>query len=67
MDSDPFRPLFADPITDWYRWFAWHPVDTEDRGWRWLCLVWRRRVQLKTHLSGGRERWFQHVVQRSTR
>jgi len=27
-----------------HRWFAWRPVDTEDRGWRWLRLVWRRRV-----------------------
>lgn len=26
-----------------FRWFAWHPVDTDDRGWRWLRMVWRRR------------------------
>lgn len=26
-----------------FRWFAWRPVDTEDRGWRWLRMVWRRR------------------------
>lgn len=27
-----------------FRWFAWHPVDTADRGWRWLRPVWRQRV-----------------------
>jgi hypothetical protein len=27
-----------------HRWFAWHPVDTEDRGWRWLRFVTRKRV-----------------------
>lgn len=27
-------------------WFAWRPVDTEDRGWRWLTYVWRRRQYL---------------------
>lgn len=27
-----------------FRWFAWHPVDTEDRGWRWLRMVWRQAV-----------------------
>lgn len=26
-----------------FRWFAWHPVKTTDRGWRWLRLVYRRR------------------------
>jgi hypothetical protein len=25
----------------WFRWFAWHPVWTTDRGWRWLRVVWR--------------------------
>lgn len=23
-------------------WFAWHPVYTEDAGWRWLTSVYRR-------------------------
>lgn len=27
---------------EWFRWFAWHPVWTSDRGWRWLRVVWRR-------------------------
>lgn len=26
-----------------FRWFAWRPVWTDDRGWRWLRMVWRRR------------------------
>lgn len=30
--------------TPWFRWFAWHPVWTTDRGWRWLRVVWRRHV-----------------------
>ncbi|MCE0510876.1 hypothetical protein LVJ59_17655 [Microbacterium sp. KKR3/1] len=29
---------------EWFRWFAWHPVWTYDRGWRWLRFVWRRHV-----------------------
>lgn len=28
----------------WFRWFAWHPTWTTDRGWRWLRPVWRRHV-----------------------
>lgn len=27
----------------WFRWFAWRPVDTDDRGWVWLRMVWKRR------------------------
>lgn len=27
----------------WHRWFAWHPVNTFTHGWRWLCVVERRR------------------------
>lgn len=29
-----------------HRWFAWRPVNTDDRGWRWLRLVWRRRYYI---------------------
>ncbi|WP_284770944.1 hypothetical protein [Corynebacterium rhinophilum] len=25
----------------WQRWFAWHPVQTEQHGWRWLRTVER--------------------------
>lgn len=27
-----------------YRWFAWRPVWTPERGWVWLRHVWRRHV-----------------------
>lgn len=27
-----------------FRWFAWRPVFTRDRGWRWLRMVNRHRV-----------------------
>jgi len=27
-----------------FRWFAWRPVWTRDRGWTWLRWVWRRHV-----------------------
>lgn len=28
----------------WQRWFAWHPVRTEQHGWRWLRTVERRQL-----------------------
>ena len=61
--DDPYRPLFGFPITPWHRWFAWHPVDTADRGWRWLRIVWRRRCQKKPMLDGPGMRWFQYAVE----
>ena len=57
-----FDPIFGYPLTDWYTWFAWHPVDTVDRGWRWLVPVQRRRIQKKLNLDGGADQWFQHAV-----
>lgn len=33
-------PLFGTPVGPWFRWFAWRPVMTADRGWRWLIFVW---------------------------
>lgn len=27
-----------------FRWFAWRPVWTLDRGWVWMRRVWRRHV-----------------------
>jgi hypothetical protein len=62
-DRDPFRPAFGSPMTGWFLWFAWRPVDTVDRGWRWLCWVWRRRIQRHDWLEGGRDLWFQHAVE----
>jgi hypothetical protein len=44
-----------------FTWLAWHPVDTRDRGWRWLRLVRRRRVWL--NMSSARTvRWWEHHV-----
>lgn len=31
-------------IGPWHRWFAWHPVETEQHGWRWLCTVERQKI-----------------------
>ncbi len=44
-----------------YRHFAWRPVWTEDRGWRWLRMVWRARAW---HSYGERD-WagWQHWVE----
>lgn len=46
-----------------HRWFAWRPVNTDDRGWRWLRLVWRQRVTLY-HDDFRKGRWFNYVVKR---
>ena len=47
----------------WHRWFAWRPVQTVDRGWRWLRFVQRRRFQLKPYLHGAEFwSWFQFAV-----
>jgi hypothetical protein len=32
----------------WRSWFAWRPVRTDDRGWVWCELVWRRREYTPT-------------------
>ena len=59
-----FQSMFGDPITDWFRWFAWRPVETVDRGWRWMRPVWRRRIAKKDFLDGGGDFWFQECVTR---
>lgn len=44
-----------------FRWFAWHPTFTHDRGWRWLRFVWRRRFFLD--LAGEPAMsWFETTV-----
>ena len=60
----PWQPAFGEPITPWFRWFAWRPVHTLDRGWRWMRPVWRRRCMLHDYLpdGGAGEFWWQHVV-----
>lgn len=59
---DPYQPTFGDPVTEWFRWFAWHPVKTVDRGWRWLWVVRRRRIQRHAYVDGGADFWFQHAT-----
>ena len=54
--------MTRNPIAAWFPWFAWHPVETVDRGWRWGCFVWRRRIAKKPFLEGGGDFWFQHAV-----
>jgi hypothetical protein len=61
-NNDPYRPAFGDPITPWYRWFAWYPVFTLDRGWRWLRPLWRRRCRRHDYLDGPQMTWSQTVV-----
>lgn len=36
----------------WHDWFAWHPVNTNGHGWRWLRTVYRRRT-VKTSYDHG--------------
>lgn len=60
--SDIYRPTFGDPISGWHKWFAWRPVDTIDRGWRWLRVVSRRRIHKHSYLDGGGDFWFQHAI-----
>lgn len=59
-----YDPAFGEPVSDWFRWFAWRPVETIDRGWRWLRPVWRRRVHRHQYLRGGADFWFQECVTR---
>jgi len=60
--SDRYKPRFGFPIADWYRWFAWRPVNTLDRGWVWLRTVNRRRCQVNPWVEVGTDFWFQHAI-----
>lgn len=44
-----------------FLWFAWRPVWTDDRGWRWLTFVWRRRFYLNVDGSPAMS-WFVQSV-----
>jgi hypothetical protein len=63
MSQDPYAPMFGWPVSSWYRWFAWRPVETVDRGTQWLRFVHRRRIHKHHYLVGGSDWWFQHVVE----
>jgi len=60
--TDDMQPLFGEPIAEWYRYFAWKPVSTLDRGHRWLCLVWKRKCQPHNYLPGPGTPFFQYRV-----
>jgi len=57
-----FKPKYGFPVCDWYKWFAWYPVDTVDRGWRWLSTVNKRRIHKHDYLDGGPDFWNQYAV-----
>ncbi|UYL86609.1 hypothetical protein SEA_RADFAD_53 [Arthrobacter phage RadFad] len=61
-ERDRYAPMFGRPVGDWYRWFAWRPVETVDRGRQWLRIVHRRRIHKHHYLDGGGDWWFQHAV-----
>ena len=61
---DSLKPRFGRPIGPWFRWFAWFPVWTHDRGTIWLRMVWKRLIQKHDHLDGGADYWFQYSVSR---
>lgn len=50
--EDDLKPMFGEPIGEWYRYFAWYPVKTWDRGWRWFYIVWKRKCQTHNYLPG---------------
>lgn len=54
LDDDTYGPSF--------RWFAYRPVWTHDRGWRWLRMVWRRRCHANNDAYAGS--YFEHSVER---
>lgn len=60
--TDAFPLRFGEPLTKWWRWFAWYPVDTADRGWVWLRWTYRRRIIKHDYLPIGGDLWFQHAI-----
>lgn len=54
MEDDTYGPTF--------RWFAWRPVRTSDRGLRWLRLLWRRKCYADNDAYVGS--YFENYVQR---
>jgi hypothetical protein len=62
--KDRYRPMYGDPVSFWFEWFAWRPVWTHDRGWVWLRVVLRRKIAKHAHLDGGRDFWPQYVVKK---
>ena len=46
-----------------FMWFAWRPVWTRDRGWRWFIFLWRAReyvtIDSACHAAPG---WVNYVA-----
>jgi hypothetical protein len=40
-----------------HQWFAWHPVDTADHGWKWLRKVWRQREYIDLDMGPIFREW----------
>lgn len=62
---DDAKPMFGYPVAPWHRKFAWLPVDTFDQGFKWLCVVERRRIHKHDYLDGGASQWWQYRAKRS--
>lgn len=60
-DLTPDRERRSTMTNRWFRWFAWHPVWTTDRGWRWLCVAWRRHTPPPP--VQGADWYFEHRVE----
>lgn len=54
---------FADPIAPEYKWFAWYPVSTMDKGRRWLTLVYKRKYCPHSYLPGGLGTFYMYATQ----
>jgi len=67
MQDGKYQPRFGFPIASWHKWFAWHPVYTVDRGWRWLRFVYKRPIQLYDYIYnyGYSDVWWQYAVDKN--
>jgi len=62
--SNKIKLTFADPIAPEYRWFAWYPVYTADRGMRWFSFVFKRKYGLHSYLSIPMGNFFMYSVEK---
>lgn len=54
---------YSDPIADEYRWFAWYPVSTADKGIRWLQFVYKRKYRLRQEVYPDADAFFMYSVE----
>ena len=55
---------FADPIAKEYKWFAWYPVTTADRGIRWRVPVYKRKYVMHSYLNAPIDTLFVYSVEK---